>query len=125
MIREKPHRLKKELYTGYKAAAFTLRVQGYHCPFVSNEIFGAMEAMLLEASSFYHADLPVYVFMPDHAHFILSGNDTEGDVLSAVKRFKQRSSYWLVRNHPVARWQKDFYDHILRPICDATYAPRA
>ncbi len=70
--------------------------------------------MLIEAASLYRGDVAVYLFMPDHVHFILSRNDIEADVLSAVKRFKQRSSYWLIRNHPEVRWQKDFYDHILR-----------
>jgi REP element-mobilizing transposase RayT len=31
-----------------------------------------------------------------------------------MKRFKQRSSFWLAQNRPGIRWQKDFYDHILR-----------
>jgi hypothetical protein len=28
--------------------------------------------------------------------------------------FKQRSGYWLSQNEIQEKWQKDFYDHILR-----------
>jgi len=28
--------------------------------------------------------------------------------------FKQLSGYWLARNRPEVRWQRGFYDHVLR-----------
>jgi len=31
-----------------------------------------------------------------------------------VKNFKQNSGYWLSQNQPQVKWQKNFYDHILR-----------
>ena len=31
-----------------------------------------------------------------------------------MRLFKQRTGFWLSRNFSHVRWQKDFYDHILR-----------
>jgi REP element-mobilizing transposase RayT len=28
--------------------------------------------------------------------------------------YKQKTGYWLSQNMPAVRWQKDFYDHIIR-----------
>jgi hypothetical protein len=110
MIREKSHRLQPQLYSGYKAVAFTARIRACTDPFVEDGLFHEMEEMLREAASTYRSAAAVYLFMPDHAHFILIANDIEGDVLSAAKRFKQRSGFWLSRILSSARWQKDFYD---------------
>jgi len=31
-----------------------------------------------------------------------------------MREFKQRAGWWLRQNKPDCRWQKDFYDHIVR-----------
>jgi len=28
--------------------------------------------------------------------------------------FKQKSGFWFSKNYPELKWQKDFYDHIIR-----------
>jgi putative transposase len=55
-----------------------------------------------------------YVFMPDHLHFILEGESKDSDLWKAVVLFKQLAGFWLLRNQPEVKWQKDFYDHVLR-----------
>jgi len=52
--------------------------------------------------------------MPDHCHIILQGKDEQANVLNTLDRFKQKTGYWLSKNHPEVHWQKDYYDHILR-----------
>jgi len=52
--------------------------------------------------------------MPDHFHVILQGADGSADTWRALVAFKQRSGFWLSRHLASTRWQKDFYDHILR-----------
>jgi REP element-mobilizing transposase RayT len=52
--------------------------------------------------------------MPDHAHLLLATKDESGDVLKAMKLFKQKTGFWLSQNGNGVRWQKDYYDHILR-----------
>lgn len=51
--------------------------------------------------------------MPDHTHVLLEGKDVEADVLDCLSDSKQKSGYWLGQ-HTGVRWQKDFFDHILR-----------
>lgn len=52
--------------------------------------------------------------MPDHCHLLVKGNNENSDVKSFIDRFKQKSGFWLAQNKPEFKWQKDYYDHILR-----------
>jgi len=52
--------------------------------------------------------------MPDHLNLIMFGNSDETDLLRAVGDFKQVSGYWFAKYHPGIRWQKSFYDRVLR-----------
>jgi putative transposase len=58
--------------------------------------------------------IPVYCFMPDHLHVLLQGISPKADLWSAMVRFKQRTGFWLKRNRPAVRWQKDFHDRVVR-----------
>ncbi|MBS1912434.1 MAG: transposase [Bacteroidetes bacterium] len=113
-IRERHHRLPAAHYTGLRVVAFTACVHNRVRIFVDSWVVNAMESILREAAEQYRSDLDIYLFMPDHLHALLSSVNEDGDVLSAMKRFKQRSNYWLAGNLPGTRWQKDFYDRIVR-----------
>lgn len=52
--------------------------------------------------------------MPDHLHVIIDGELDHSNALQAMKAFKQQSGFWFSKNIRDARWQKDFYDRILR-----------
>lgn len=52
--------------------------------------------------------------MPDHCHLLIEGKTTDSDLIRFMKDFKQKSGYWLSKNAAGIKWQKDFYDHILR-----------
>ncbi len=52
--------------------------------------------------------------MPDHQHLIVTGTNLEADPLKFIKAYKQKTGYWLVENQINAKWQKDFFDHIIR-----------
>ena len=52
--------------------------------------------------------------MPDHQHLIVTGNDSNSDILLFIKQYKQKTGHWLSQNQSTARWQKDFFDHIIR-----------
>ena len=60
----------------------------------------------------------VYLFMPDHFHFILEGARLDANLWSAVVLFKQKSGYWLAKNVPSVQWQKDFFDYAHRKESD-------
>lgn len=112
-IRERPHRLPAAVYVGQRAVAFTACVCTHVHLFVDAETVGVMDGLLREAAEHYHCAIVIYLFMPDHLHTVLMSID-DGDPLSAMKRFKQRSSYWLAHHRPGVHWQKDFYDRIVR-----------
>ena len=59
-------------------------------------------------------EIPVYLFMPDHIHLILQGNNESSDVINIVNMFKQRTGYWFYQNMKNVKWQKDYYDHIIK-----------
>jgi REP element-mobilizing transposase RayT len=59
-------------------------------------------------------NIPVYCYMPDHQHLIVSGIDSEADTLSLIRRYKQKTGYWLSQQQINCRWQKGFFDHIIR-----------
>jgi len=50
----------------------------------------------------------------DHAHILLSGNTEDSDIKKCLDKFKKQTGFWLYKNKPSFKWQKDYYDHILR-----------
>jgi REP element-mobilizing transposase RayT len=60
------------------------------------------------------ARLWVALCMPDHLHMMVEGGASNADLWSLVVKFKQRTGWFFTRNKVKGRWQKDFYDHILR-----------
>ena len=58
--------------------------------------------------------VPVYCFMPDHQHLIITGVQSVSDIRKAIISYKQKTGFWMSEEKVGARWQKDFYDHVLR-----------
>ena len=114
MIQEKHHRLPDEFYCGLKVVSLTACVKNRTSFFTTQDRFTIFEAMLLEALQRFKCGAEVYLFMPDHAHLLLRGESETTDILRVMRSFKQKTGFWLSRNHPSVQWQKDFYDHILR-----------
>lgn len=82
--------------------------------FIKEDIFKTFETILIRESSTFDVSLIVYLFMPDHFHILVSGESKHSDLKKFIDMFKQKSGFWLARNLPDFRWQKDYYDHILR-----------
>jgi len=114
MIREKHHRLPDECYHGCVAASFTACLKNRPSFFVSLARFQLFTDMLIDSAKQFRCDVVVYLFMPDHCHILLQGRGDDSDVLAVMKSFKHRTGYWLSIHNPNVRWQKDFYDHILK-----------
>ena len=113
-IKERKHRLPREFYVGRVRCAFTICVLKKKQLFVSNDIFLAMENMILDALEKSNGDAHIYLFMPDHCHILIEGKSDDSVLWQCVVDFKQKSGYWLSQNQYPQEWQKDFYDHILR-----------
>ena len=114
IIREKKHRLSPESYTGERIVAFTGNIKFRKHFFINEHIFIQAENILLQVLEEKECDAYVYLFMPDHFHFLLAGKNPDSDIKKCIDLFKQKSGFWLKKNYPNIKWQKDYYDHILR-----------
>jgi putative transposase len=112
--RERPHRLPSGLYRGEQTVAFTCCVEGAQPLFRDDCVVAAFLPMLRTAAEQNGCRVLIYCFMPDHLHVLLDGQTGTADPLRAMREFKQRAGWWLRQNKPDCRWQKDFYDHIVR-----------
>jgi putative transposase len=113
-ILEKKHRLDHEIYVGKILISFTLCVKDRKKLFIDLMVFKQFESMLISELAVSNCIAYIYLFMPDHVHLLLSGNSEESDIKKCVDRFKKQTGFWLYKNKPEYKWQKDYYDHILR-----------
>jgi putative transposase len=113
-VRERSHRLRKHAYIGEVAAAFTACIAGRAPLFRDAAIIDVFTDLLRMAGRRHAATILIYCFMPDHLHLVLRGTDASSDVWRAMVDFKQRSGYWLSQNKTGVRWQKDFFDRVIR-----------
>jgi REP element-mobilizing transposase RayT len=123
MIIQKKHRLEPALYHGMKRVTFTICAERNYPVFKSKQVVNNFLKILKEVHNKYGCINWIYVFMPDHMHFISEGQEETSDVLAMVKMFKQRAGFWLSKNEAQAeasgypgtpKLQKSFYDHIHR-----------
>ena len=113
-VREKHHRLPDECYRGELVVAFTANLKLHPQAPVTEDLFRPLAGFLEGECRRYGCSAEAYVLMPDHGHFLLRGDREDSDVLKAMRSFKHLSGYWFYKNDPQYRWQKDFYDHIVR-----------
>ena len=113
-IREKKHRLDSVIYTGARPISFTLCIKDKKSFFTESSRFIKFEKILLNELKNFNCSAYVYIFMPDHMHLVIAGNDSKSNGKNCLEMFKQKTGYWLGRNFPEIKWQKDYYDHILR-----------
>jgi putative transposase len=113
-MEERKHRLRPELYQGRIAVSFTACTKNRVQVFSDEVVTASIAAILVSEATRAECSVIQAVFMPDHCHIILMGETEDADVLRSMKAFKQKSGHWLSKNRPDAKWQKDFYDHILR-----------
>ena len=112
--KERNHRLPKELYTGEIAVSFTACIKDRKRLFTDENIFNEFEKILLDELKSTSCSSFVYLFMPDHFHTIITGNGPEANLKTCMDKYKQKTGYWLSKNITDRKWQKDYYDHILR-----------
>ena len=113
-IRERHHRLSLDCYRGRVRVVFTMCLKRKTPIFQDEKTCDMFLKFLKQASEKHRAKNWAYVFMPDHFHFILEGESEDSNLWKATVLFKQLTGFWLLRNHPEVKWQKDFYDHVLR-----------
>jgi len=122
-IKEKKHRLPREFYIGEITVAFTLCLKGDVAAGFSlrkPEIVNIFIDILTSVTAKENCIVPVYCFMPDHQHLIITGTRSDSDIFKALVSYKQKTGFWMSKNKPAMKWQKDFYDHLIRTHEDVT-----
>ncbi len=114
IIQTKPHRLAPDIYRGYVSVMVTCCIQGRKQIFTNSSIVDSCSQILILESRRQNCEVIVFLFMPDHCHLILQGTSEISDPLKAIRIFKQKTGFWLSNIFPEARWQRSFYDHIIR-----------
>jgi REP element-mobilizing transposase RayT len=113
-IREKKHRLDEEVYSGGIFVSITACVKNRKKLFVNDRIFKVFESIILKELKTNNCSSYVYLFMADHSHIILSGDEVTSNCKKCFDKIKQKTGFWLSKNLKDVKWQKDYYDHILR-----------
>ena len=118
MIAARKHRLNEEAYTGHVTVAFTAcladRTKLLATPKNVEPLLDILKISVLQ----HDCTVPIYCFMPDHAHLVLRGSSASSSVKAAIEVFKKRSGRWLRYNRPGIRWQKGYWDHVVWPDSD-------
>ena len=86
-IREKRHHLDSEIYKGERPITFTLCLKNRKQFFINKTEFLVFERILLSELKNFNCSAFVYLFMPDHAHFVLSGNKEDSDIKKCLDKF--------------------------------------
>lgn len=113
-IREIPHRLSPKSYIGRATVSFTAcvkdRQHAFDKPNITNLFIGILDAERKKQNCL----VLLYCFMPDHVHLILQGQTDCSDLYKTMVSFKRKTGFWFSKNMPCFRWQKNFYDRIIR-----------
>ncbi len=118
MILEKKHRLDLSCYKGHARASFTICIKNRKPVFTSNYVVENFIGIFTSSIKKHSCVNWVYLFMPDHFHFILEGANSDADLWKAVVLFKQKTGYWFSKNMPEIQWQKDFFDYLHKKESD-------
>jgi len=118
---ERKHRLDKSAYVGRVRVSYTVCSEERKPIFRDETVVNVFVNILKTITAKYNLTNWIYVFMPDHAHFVLEGNKDDSDSLKAMYMFKQKAGYWLKVNKPGCNMQKDFFDRIHRKDEDLVF----
>lgn len=113
-MRERPHRLDRSCYLGERTAAFTACIAERRKVLVCPAVVEPLVSYLRQVAEVNQCFVPVYCFMPNHLHVMFKGLGAESNLYAAMTSFKHRSAHWMARQKLPFRWQKDFYDHLIR-----------
>jgi putative transposase len=113
-IKERRHRLPIEFYKGKTSVSFILCLKGEIPVSFDNETANAFIDILSSVIEKENCIVPAYCFMPDHQHLIIMGNRSDSDIWKAIVNYKQKTGFWMSVNRSKTKWQKDFYDHVIK-----------
>ena len=113
VIKEKRHRLAKEFYRGEVSVAFTLCIRNDAASdiYVASDfslskpqIVNTFKEILTSIVEKTGCIVPVYCFMPDHQHLMITGTKADSDIWKVIVSYKQKTGFWMAKNKPELRW---------------------
>ena len=106
-------RLRTFDYKGQFAYSITICTSNKSSVFTEEEIVDNILEILYAECTKMQFGLLAYCFMPDHLHFLLTGNE-RSELIKIITRFKQTSSFRFRKTYGKPLWQRGYYDHVLR-----------
>lgn len=79
-VREKKHRLDVDFYKGGIVVTFTICIKDRKPFFINNDTVKRFQKILLGELKEYNCSAFVYLFMPDHAHLTLTGDNEKSEI---------------------------------------------
>ena len=114
----KPIRLPEEHYIGRRAYFLTLCTRDRVPHFRSRRIACWLLESLQQIAAQQSFTLRAYCLMPDHLHALVQGDSRSANLLSFVKTFKHKTTFYFRAKTGKTLWQISFFDHILRTAED-------
>ena len=69
---------------------------------------------LIQTTKRFSFEIPAYVVMPDHAHFLAAAIQEGADFEAMVKAWKQKTGFEWSERHGRRLWQKGYWERVLR-----------
>ena len=105
-IRQKQHRLQEITNKGEISVSFTLCIKDKFPLFKKASIVNIFENILRSEVERNFCIIPVYCYMPEYQQLIVTGINSEADTMNLIRRYKQKTGYWLSQHQINSGWQK-------------------
>jgi putative transposase len=119
--RKRTARLNGFTYIGNYSYLITIRAYRMENIFVEADLVGGLAIKLIETANNAGFALLCYCFMPDHLHFLCTGED-HANLIKFIQKFKSSSAYYYKKRCGDRLWQRGYYDRILRESDDHYFA---
>jgi putative transposase len=110
----RPPRLTLDNYIGIRQHFVTLCTHRRSRVFESAQEVELTWLHFLQQGTVEGIEITAYCFMPDHLHFLLTGQNPVSDAHRFVCRAKQHSAYAFRRRSGERLWQEGYFDRVLR-----------
>lgn len=106
-------RLGRGAYRGRAIVHWTLTVDQRGRGWLDDDFHARFRWLLLHGCARYEVACSVYCLMPDHAHLLVAGWTQAADQRLFLPWLRRHTNLLLKRTGRA--WQKQAYDHVLRP----------
>jgi putative transposase len=84
------------------------------CLFIDGAVIGVLAREILRTCAERRFAVLAYVFMPDHAHLLIQGQDEESAFRPLMKLIRQRTGIAYRRLQKRALWQEGYFERVIR-----------